>query len=133
MKLEDDNYCFVCGKDNPIGLNLIFKIDRKSRTIKTEFIPTKPYQGYKDIVHGGIISTILDEAMVKLAIGLGMNAVTATMDIKFRKPLFVGEKIIVTANIQSEAKRLIEASAKAIKDDGTIIAEGEGKLMRFEQ
>lgn len=132
MKLEDDNYCFACGKENPIGLKLNFEIDRESETIKTEFIPTKPYQGYKDIVHGGIISTILDEAMVKLAIGLGMNAVTATMNIKFRKPLLVGEKIIVTAKIESEVRRLIGASAQAIKDDGTIIAECEGKLMRLE-
>ncbi len=132
MKLEDDNYCFVCGKDNPIGLKLIFKIDRESRTIKTEFIPTKPYQGYKDIVHGGIISTILDEAMVKLAIGLGMNVVTVNMDIRFKRPLLVGEKVLVSAKLLSQVKRLIETEAQAIKDDGTIIAEGNARLMRLE-
>ncbi|MEK6691764.1 MAG: PaaI family thioesterase [Nitrospirota bacterium] len=132
MKLEDDNYCFVCGKDNPIGLKLIFKIDRESRTIKTEFIPSKLYQGYKDIVHGGIISTILDEAMVKLAIGLGMNVVTVDMDMRFKKPLLVGEKITVSATIHKEVKRIIETKAQVVKDDGTIVAEGEARLMRVE-
>lgn len=130
MKLEDDNYCFVCGKKNPIGLKLNFKIDRESKTIQTEFTPTKPYQGYKDIVHGGIISTILDEAMVKLAIGLGMTVVTVDMGIRFKKPLLVGERITVSAALLDESKKIIEARAEAVKDDGILVAEGEARLMR---
>lgn len=132
MNLEDDNYCFVCGKKNPVGLKLNFKIEKESKTIKTEFIPSKLYQGYKDIVHGGIISTVLDEAMVKLAIGLGMNVVTVNMDIRFKRPLLVGERVTVSASLLSEVKRLIEAEAKAVKDDGTIVAEGNARLMRLE-
>lgn len=132
MILEDDNYCFACGKENPIGLKLNFEVDRKLRTIKTEFIPSKSYQGYKDITHGGIISTVLDEAMVKLALGLGINAVTASMDIRFRKPLFVGERVKISAEFLKEIKRVIEAKASAIKDDGTVIAEAKARLMRLE-
>lgn len=132
MKLEDDNYCFVCGKENPVGLRLNFELDRDSRTIKTEFTPSKKYQGYRDLIHGGMVSTVLDEAMVKLAIGLGINVVTASMVIKFRKPLFVGEKIIISAKLYDESKKAIKASARAVKDDDTIVAEAEALLMRIE-
>ena len=65
-KLEDDKHCFVCGEKNPNGLNLTFSF-REGKVV-TEFILHKTYQGYKDIVHGGIISTLLDESMVKAAL-----------------------------------------------------------------
>lgn len=129
MILEDDDCCFVCGGKNPIGLKLNFELDKEKRVIKTEFIPSKVHQGYKDIIHGGIISTILDEAMVKLALGLGLKVVTRRIEIKFKNPLLVGERILVSASFHSEDRRLIEAEAKAMKDDGGIVAEGRSTLV----
>ncbi len=69
--------------------------DERTSPIKTEFTPRKEHQGYLGIVHGGIISTILDETMVKLAIEMKIPAVTAHMDIRLKKVLGVGEKITV--------------------------------------
>lgn len=129
MELIDDQYCFVCGKKNPMGLKLSFSFDGK--TIKTEFIPKKEHQGYFNIVHGGIISTLLDEAMVKLAIELGMPAVTAQMDIRLRKALGIGEKIIVHAEMTRVTKKILEAYAKAETKDGMIVADATGKLMKI--
>lgn len=125
----DDGYCFVCGPKNPAGLKLAFSFDGK--TAKTEFVPQKEYQGYMNIVHGGIISTLLDEVMVKLSIELDMPAVTAQMDIRLKKALYVGEKITVSANITSSTRKLLEASAKAVTDKGIIIAEATGKLIKI--
>ena len=102
VNFEDDGYCFVCGPKNPIGLKLDFSFDGK--TLKTEFIPQKEHQGYKDIVHGGIVSTLLDEVMVKLAIEKGMPAVTAQMDIRLKKAVNVGQKITVSAEITKNTK-----------------------------
>ena len=51
--------CFVCGKDNPIGLKLRFDWDGK--TARAEFTPTELYQGWQGVVHGGIIAVMLDE------------------------------------------------------------------------
>ncbi|MEW6409393.1 MAG: PaaI family thioesterase [Nitrospirota bacterium] len=129
MDLQDDHYCFVCGKKNPIGLRLDFYLDKDAKSMTTEFTPSKIHQGYKDIVHGGLISTVLDEIMVKLVIGLGMIAVTASMEIRLRKPLVVGERITVSARLLSKSKRLIEAEAKAVKDNGSVVAEARGKLI----
>ena len=129
MELKDDRQCFACGQDNPIGLRLLFEVDGLARSIKTVFTPQKIHQGYQDVVHGGIISTILDEAMTKLAFALGYNAVTAKLTVRFKKPLMVGETVVVTGKLTKEAKRAMEAEAVAVKDDGTIIAEAQGLLM----
>ena len=129
MKLADDGYCFACGPKNPIGLKLNFHLS--GETIITEFTPKKEHQGYLNIVHGGIITTLLDEAMVKLAIALKMPAVTAHLDVRLKEPLNVGEKIIVKAEILSKTTKLLETSAKAVTADNIIIAEAKGKLIRI--
>ncbi|KPJ99847.1 MAG: hypothetical protein AMK71_09035 [Nitrospira bacterium SG8_35_4] len=128
-EFADDGYCFVCGPNNAIGLKLDFSYE--GRTITTEFIPQKVHQGYRNIVHGGIISTLLDEVMVKLAIEMGMPAVTAHMDIRLRKAVAIGKKITFTAEIRESTRKLIIAYAKAETDDG-IAADATGKLIRIE-
>jgi uncharacterized protein (TIGR00369 family) len=129
MNLEDDHYCFVCGEENPSGLHLKFSVNKGK--IQTEFIPRKIHQGYKNIVHGGIISTLLDEAMVKAALMQEMPAVTAEITVRFRNPLMVGEKVIVEAEIKKMNKKIIETSAVMKKEDDTIIAEAHAKLLAY--
>ncbi len=127
-RLEDDNYCFVCGEKNPYGLHLKFSIYRGKAVV--EFTPEKIHQGYKDIVHGGIISTLIDEAMVKVALMQGIPAVTAEITVRFKNPLMVGEKAIIEAAITKMNKRVIETSARIEKTDGTLIAKGNAKLLK---
>lgn len=129
MDLADDGHCFVCGPKNPIGLKLVFSFDGKK--ITTEFVPKREHQGYMNIVHGGIIATLLDEVMVKLAIELGMPAVTAQMETRLKKALNIGEKIIVSAEMLETGRKLLRASARAVTDDGTVIAEATGKLVKI--
>ncbi len=129
IDLTDDGYCFVCGPNNPIGLKLDFTLDGEVMT--TEFVPKKEHQGYMNIVHGGIISTLLDEIMVKLAIELGMPAVTAQMNIRLRKPAKVGERLTFSAEILENTKKLLVAHAKAVTDNGKVVAESTGKLVRI--
>jgi uncharacterized protein (TIGR00369 family) len=129
MELSDDGYCFVCGPKNPIGMKLDFHFDGK--TLSTEFVPQKEHQGYMNVVHGGIISTLLDEVMVKLAIEMGMPAVTAHMDIRLKKALNTGVKITVSAEITKDSKKIIEAYAKAVTDDAVVVADAKGKLVKI--
>ncbi len=126
--LEDDHYCFVCGEKNPSGLHLGFSL--QDGKVFAEFIPQKIHQGYKDIVHGGIISSIIDEAMVKAALMQGMPAVTAEITVRFKNPLRAGEKLIVEAQITDINRKIIETSATVKKPDNTLIAEGHAKLLR---
>ena len=124
----DDGYCFVCGSKNQAGLKLAFTFDGKR--MSTVYIPRKEHQGYMNIVHGGIISILLDEAMVKLAIEMGMPVVTAQMDIRLKKALSVGEKIIVKAKISKNTKKILAAYAEAVTDDNVVIADARGKLIK---
>ena len=126
--LEDDNYCFVCGEKNPHGLHLMFS--GRDGKIMAEFIPQKTYQGYKDMVHGGIISTLIDEAMVKAALMQGIPAITAEITVRFKNPLMVWDKAIIEATIIKMNKKIIETSAIIRKTDNTPIAEGYAKLLR---
>ena len=98
MDLENNNMCFVCGKENEWGLKLEFELVENK--LMTDVVFDKKFQGFKDIIHGGIVGTVLDEMMVNLAMRLGYNAVTAEIKIRLKKPTeagvkyrFVGEKI----------------------------------------
>jgi uncharacterized protein (TIGR00369 family) len=128
LRLIDDGHCFACGKKNDVGLGLEFR-HAEGRTI-SEFIPRKAHQGFMDIVHGGIIATVLDEAMVKRVLFEGMEAVTAEISVRFRSPLFVGEKAVVEAEIRKSGSRLLMTSARMTKGDSTVVAEAEAKLLR---
>jgi uncharacterized protein (TIGR00369 family) len=132
MELIDDGFCFVCGPKNPIGLKLDFSFDGQTKTITTEFTPRKEHQGYFNIIHGGIIATLLDEAMVKLAIALDMPSVTAQMDVRLKKALKVGDKITISAEILKETRKTLEAYAKAVTSDGILAADATGKLMKVD-
>ncbi len=131
MKLIDDGHCFACGPKNPIGLKLKFVFD--GETLKTDFTPKKEHQGYFNIVHGGIITTLLDEVMVQLAIYMEMPAVTAQMDIRLKKPLEVGGKVTVIAEMLKETRKTFESYAKVITEDGVIVADSRGKLVKVKK
>lgn len=130
MKFESYGKCFVCGENNPNGLHLQFDIDKEKKTLKTRYIPSPTYQGYDGIVHGGIISTLLDEAMAKLSYELGHNTVTALLEVRFKNPASILEPINVCGEIQEVGKRLVRAKARITKEDGTVIAEGRSTLIK---
>jgi uncharacterized protein (TIGR00369 family) len=130
MKIEYYGYCWICGEKNPRGLQLKFYLDKSAKIIQTSFIPTETYQGYDGIVHGGILSALLDEAMAKLAFELGYNAVTATLNVRFKNPAKVREKLKIRGQIAQANRRLVLAKATIHGEDGMLIAEGDSKLVR---
>lgn len=130
MKFETYGNCFVCGKNNSGGLRLNFEIDKEKQTLKTTFTANPVFQGYDGIVHGGIISTLLDEAMAKLSYEMGYNTVTASLEIRFKKPAPVLEPLLVYGEITEVSKRLVKAKARVVKGDGTILAVGTSTLMK---
>ena len=129
MDFLDDGMCFACGKDNRDGLQLKF-IRLDDGRIRTEFTPPKKFQGFKDILHGGIMATLLDETMIHLVFGRGEKVVTARLEMKLRKPAKIGEKITITAELLSDSGRRIELAAEAKDPIGELLAEGKGTMVR---
>ncbi len=130
MKFETYGNCFVCGMNNPNGLRLSFEIDKERQTLKSTFVASPTFQGWDGIVHGGIVSTLLDEAMAKLIYELGYEAVTASLEIRFKKPVPILEPLHIYEEITEISKRLIRAKAHVAKKDGTILATGTSTCLK---
>ena len=117
-----ESMCFGCGQNNPIGLKLDFQRDGK--TARTEFTPTEFHQAWPGIVHGGIITSMLDEAMAYAARFEGMNCVTGKMQIRFRHPAVIDEPLIIAGKVTKKGKRWIWTKASVSSRDGTLVADG---------
>ncbi|MFC1981721.1 PaaI family thioesterase [Chloroflexota bacterium] len=120
-----EGLCFGCGQNNPIGLKLDFEWDGK--TARTEFTPQRLYQGWPGVVHGGIITCMLDEAMSYAARFEGNECLTTHIEIKFRRPAPVKETLIVVSSVTRHTRKLIETKAQVSSGDGTVIAEARAK------
>jgi uncharacterized protein (TIGR00369 family) len=129
-ELRDNQRCYVCGTENPEGLGVQFAIDHKARSISARFTPRDAHQGFEGIVHGGIISALLDEAMAKLAVALGIPALTAEMTVKFKASAAPGEELLITGKLVEETRKLVRAEA-AIVRGLVVVAEAKGKLIRI--
>ena len=118
--------CFVCGSDNPIGLKVTFFQDE--RQVWTEFTPGQQHQGYPGITHGGIIYTLLDETIGRVAFIHNKWVVTARMQVRYRQPVPVGQKLRIEGEIVRLRGRALEAAGRALLPDGTVAAEAQRAL-----
>jgi uncharacterized protein (TIGR00369 family) len=125
----DDGMCFACGTRNPQGLGLRFRFD--SREVAADVTFGQAFQGYRGIVHGGLISTVLDEAMVTLLSKLGVLAVTAELTVRFVAPARVGEPFRVTARLVEKRGRISKLEARLVGADGTEIARARSTYFRL--
>ena len=131
MRVENNNRCFACGKENPFGLQVNPDITPDGTRVKIECTPPSHFQGWANVIHGGILSTLLDEAITYVGIAsFDGPAVTAQLEIRFKKPAMAGDKLIVIAKRAKMGKRLIEVEAHIDSENGERIVEGSGKVMR---
>lgn len=123
MQLVANDMCFACGRKNPIGLRLEFALEGEEGVSELEI--KAEYQGWAGLVHGGILATALDEVMARLLIAQGHQAITAKLEVRFRKPVKVGEKLRLRARLLQRRGRLIETDAQAFTADGSLAAEAK--------
>ena len=130
LQLADDRMCYVCGKDNPHGFRLDFKHPEKNR-LAAEVVFSKHHQGFRDIVHGGMVSMLLDEMMVNLAWVEKIPAVTAELTVRLKKPVKVGERVFLEGRIDKQDGRVLYTSASAKNAQGTLLATAKGTCIRI--
>jgi uncharacterized protein (TIGR00369 family) len=129
MKLiQRYSHCFVCGNKNDIGLKVDF-FEEGGRA-KAQFIPTDKLEGYKEILHGGILAALLDEVMIKSIIAKGILTVTSRMEIEFKKPAKIGEQLFLEGEIKNDKGKIILAEGKVFLEDGSMIAQAKGNYFR---
>ena len=122
--------CFACGQDNPIGLKLVFEY-RDDYCI-SEFQLTPLFEGYPGIIHGGIVSTVLDEAMAKIILTTTTKAVTIEMNTKFKMMLKSETKYFVKAKITKNKSRTISTEASIFDEENKIVASANAKFFKIE-
>jgi uncharacterized protein (TIGR00369 family) len=113
--------CYACGQDNPIGLKM--KIDQQDNAARAEFTASKLHQGWAGIVHGGIITAVLDEVMSYATLFQGIKTVTARIEVRIKRPIHTGEPLTISANITRKTRKLVESRGVIYLKDGTPVAE----------
>ncbi len=119
------SHCFVCGDSNEVGLKARFFQD--DRQVFTEVKASDDFEGYRGIYHGGILSTVLDEVMLKAILAIGVYAVTAEMTVRFLKPVRTGDKIKFTGRVVTSKGRIYLTEGQAFGEDGQPVATAKGK------
>lgn len=122
-----DHMCFACGERNPKGLHLKFKIEGDK--VITKFIPQREHEGYPGMMHGGLITTVLDEVMARSINLLGLHGVTARLEIRFREPVPIGQEITFESVITHSYRKIIDLEGKAFLPDGKLAAQAQARFM----
>jgi acyl-coenzyme A thioesterase PaaI-like protein len=131
LQLPHTAGCLACGRDNPHGLRLDLFVDPAPGVVLVQFIPRPEHIGFAGVVHGGILATVLDEAMVWAATWAGRRfCVCAELTTRFLKEAAVGRELAVVTKVESNRSRLITTSA-AVRDarSGELVATGSAKYV----
>jgi len=129
LKLPHTKSCFVCGVDNSLGLKLDFETD--GRVVRARFAPRPEHVGFKGTVHGGLLATVLDEAMVWV---VGVQAkrfsYCAELNVRFLQPARPIEELLVEAELTANRRnRLFEAHAELRNSGDEVHATATGKYL----
>lgn len=96
---------------------------------RARFSPGVWHGGWTGVVHGGILATLLDEAMAYAVFFSGQKCVTVRMQVRYRAPVSRGDELLVEGRIVRDSRRLVDVEAD-ITRDGTVVAEASGRFMK---
>lgn len=123
--------CFICGDKNKCGLKVDFFYG--DGVAKAEYKASPDFEGYKDILHGGIISALLDEVMIKSILAQDILVVTASIEVKFKQPIKIGERLSLEGKILKDQGKIVTAEGKVLKEDKTVAALGFAKYVKADE
>ena len=131
IRLEPNpsNKCFGCGGDNAGGMKLTFEQDNVNRKIVGRFVLGERYQGGGGFAHGGIIATLLDEAMGKVCRFREVRAVTAELTVEYLKPVNVQSEIVVEGRETEQKGRNLFMAGEIRNGVGEVLARGKGRFV----
>jgi uncharacterized protein (TIGR00369 family) len=128
-------HCFGCGADNPQGLHLHFDInstDPANITATATVSLTSLHQGPPGYIHGGIIATLMDEAMSKLNRPLNVIAMTRHLAVDYLRPAPLGVPLTLIGRHVSRHGRKLHHAAELRHPDGTILAQAKGFFLAID-
>jgi len=126
------NYCFACGPDNPEGMHLEFTLDESRQTFVCHFRLGKRYTGPPGHCHGGIIATILDDAMGKVNKLRHVVAVTKEMTVEYLKPVPLEKPLRVEGREVSVHGRQHINMAEILNEHNEVLARSRGTFIAID-
>ncbi len=127
--VKNSRTCFGCGPENDAGLQLKFAM-RPDGRLETRFVPRAIHGGWEGVFHGGLMATLLDEAMMAYLYHRGDNAATAELHVRFRKPVHLGDALVVEAWEESRRGPLVRMAAQASRG-GEVVARATASCLRI--
>lgn len=132
VQQPNSRHCFVCGLENPFGLQLKF-FRTGPAEVTTEYTVPERYQGYPGVVHGGVVAAMLDEVVGRALMGEDPEGTrfmyTARLTVRYRKHVPVGRPLRIVGRVTKEKTRSALASASIFDAEDEILAEAEGLLV----
>ena len=121
--------CFGCGRRNPHGLALVFRVEGDE--IVAEYTPDERFQGFPGVLHGGVLATMLDETLSRAAVYAGKWMMTARLEIRYRRAAPIGQALRVSAQPSQVRSRMVSArgAVRLASDPQVVFAEAEGVFM----
>ena len=126
------NHCFACGKDNPDSMRLRFTYDEDRNCFVCKFRLGKRYSGPPGHCHGGIIATILDEAMGKVNKLRQVVALTSEITVSYLKPVPLNQLLRVESREVKVTGRKHFNSAEMLNERGEVLARGRGLFIAID-
>ncbi len=131
-KLPYYHKCYVCGKSNKAGFQLTFY--KQDDFVFAKTILDEKYIGYEGIIHGGVIATLVDEAMGWACIAKNEKFYyTTNLEVKYIRPVHPGEEIVVSAYVNKEDGKLLLTEANIKDKDDKILVKAWGKFFPAKQ
>jgi uncharacterized protein (TIGR00369 family) len=124
------NRCFGCGEANPIGLHLHFLLAEDGSVVCLATVPDT-FEGPVGYIHGGMIATLLDEAMSKAVRARGVRAMTRHMEVDYLRPVPSGSPIRLEGHVTHHEGRKHWVQARLLNDKGTELAKGKGLFIEI--
>ncbi len=119
------NRCFGCGPANPAGLQLEFMLAQDGSVVCLTEVADR-FDGHPGYLHGGVIATLLDEAMSKAVRARGLTAMTGRMEIDYLRPVPSGAHLRMEGSIVRSEGRKHWAEARILNARGTALAQAKG-------
>jgi acyl-coenzyme A thioesterase PaaI-like protein len=132
-KQPNSRMCFVCGLQNPVGLKLAFYEDHEAEQVRVEIVVPDVYQGYPGVVHGGIVSAILDEVAGRAVLLHGSDddlMATLRLTIRYRFPTPTKTLLTIVGWVERMSGVGARVAGEIRLADGTVTAECEATLAR---
>jgi acyl-coenzyme A thioesterase PaaI-like protein len=129
-KQPSSKMCFVCGRDNPNGLHMHF-FAASDGSVHAEYVPRETDQGYPGVVHGGLLTCMLDELIGRTAIASDLWCMTAKIQVRFRKPVPVGAPLKLKGEITKSDGRVLQGRGEIRLADDTLAVEAVGTYIRI--